>query len=189
MTWSDKQFRQRIERRCQQLGRSQRDVLKAAGLTHDYLGTVPKYGRRVDIIEKLAAALDWTLAEALGLPTRSAIDPVLLRRAYHSSRRIMLRLNSNDVDTQIAMQAVLYDLFIGAPEHYADANSAVDEYAAFIEQSLYMQFMNPRYLSSVLRKMQRIQGSRLPTVRVPEAAPTASTQLSDDVADHPTPDK
>lgn len=66
MAWDDKAFIERVRRRCKELGRSERDVLRSAGLAHDFLHTNPIHGRSTVALDKLAAELDWTLAEIIG---------------------------------------------------------------------------------------------------------------------------
>lgn len=74
MPWNDKAFCERVKQRCAELGRNERDVLRKAGLAHDYLLTNPRAGRRVPQLERLAAELDWSLADILGLGP-SAVSP------------------------------------------------------------------------------------------------------------------
>jgi lambda repressor-like predicted transcriptional regulator len=65
--YSDDRFRARIVARCAEIGISQKEVSKRAGVSHDFLHIQPSYGRRIDSIERVAAAVGWDLATALEL--------------------------------------------------------------------------------------------------------------------------
>ena len=57
---------ERTKARSKELGRSVRSVLTNAGLALDFLHKLPVNGPRIDTLEKLATALDWTLGELMG---------------------------------------------------------------------------------------------------------------------------
>jgi hypothetical protein len=57
---------ERTRARSKELGRSVRSVLTHAGLALDFFHKVPANGPRIDTLEKLATALDWTLGELMG---------------------------------------------------------------------------------------------------------------------------
>jgi transcriptional regulator with XRE-family HTH domain len=67
--WSDEEFLARVEARCKELGKSQREVLRKAGLAHDYL--TPRRSRRIDQVERITEVLDWKLSDILGLEPRT----------------------------------------------------------------------------------------------------------------------
>lgn len=146
MAWSDTAFCERVVRRCEELGRSQRQVLKAAGVAHDYLQTTPAHGRRIDTVEKVAQALDWTLADALGLSVSGRIDGELLFYAHHDAQQatqIVQRINEDDF---CQIQGAFYNLYLS---RVADGQAIDDEYRAhlitvFSEQVLVMSKLRLR---------------------------------------------
>lgn len=112
--WSDQNFCERVVRRCQELGRSQRAVLKEAQCAHDYLQTNPAHGRRIDRISRIAEVLEIPLGGLLGLPAVTAqIDIDVLLIAYQVARDVtqLVRQPTDRifVETMTAVYMVLLD--------------------------------------------------------------------------------
>lgn len=83
-SWSEEEFRSRVERRAVDLGRSLRSVMRQAGLSEDYLKRPAQSGRRIDNLARIAVALDWSLAEVLGIEFAApmlVLDVDILERA------------------------------------------------------------------------------------------------------------
>lgn len=114
--WSDHEFCARVAKRCEDLGRSQREVLKAAGVAHDYLQTDPGHGRRIDRVARIAEVLDWTLADALGLELSAQINSELALASFET--------------TCIALQVKLPDAMRFAEVFAAMYNYLADQRAA-----------------------------------------------------------
>lgn len=114
--WSDQEFCTRVVKRCEDLGRSQRDVLKAAGVAHDYLQTDPGHGRRIDRVARIAEVLDWTLADALGLQLSGQISSPLAKTSFET--------------TCMALQIKIPDLARFAEVFVAMYNYLADQHAA-----------------------------------------------------------
>ena len=85
MSWSDEEFCARVVHRCEEVGRSQRAVLKEAQCAHDYLQTNPQHGRRIDRIVRIAEVLETPLGNLLGLPMNGQIDTDILFLAYEAA--------------------------------------------------------------------------------------------------------
>jgi hypothetical protein len=73
-TMDDTAFVKRVRQRCAELGRSEREVLRRARLSHDYLQLSPLHGRRINHLESLAAELDWSLADIIGLTGGNPVE-------------------------------------------------------------------------------------------------------------------
>ena len=111
MAWSEAAFKERIAARAKQLGISLTQLLAKAGLAHDILDKKPASGRRVDTLEKLADACNWSLAEVMGLDVFGRISQELLKKAFTSAQRVLSRLpqGAQTEDHLIAAQAYIYD--------------------------------------------------------------------------------
>jgi hypothetical protein len=111
--WSDDEFCARVVKRCAELQKSQRDVLKEAGVAHDYLQTDPAHGRRIDRVARVAEALDWSLPEILGIkPPAAQIDPnlaLIAAEAACEATQEKIRLLSRYVEVLTAMYNHLLD--------------------------------------------------------------------------------
>jgi hypothetical protein len=108
-TWSDEQFCKRVIERLRELGVSQRQVLKEAGLAHDYLQNPPAHGRRLDRIVKLATALNWSLAEIMGLGLNTKVDVNLLTIAYNRTKQALGDAQDRDPKQFTNLQALIYN--------------------------------------------------------------------------------
>ncbi len=90
-TWSDQEFIERVERRSQEIGKPLAKVMRDARSSLDYLRHPAQTGRRIDKIIAIANALNWTLADALGLspaPPKMVIDNARLRRSIEAAVRV-----------------------------------------------------------------------------------------------------
>lgn len=112
MVWSDGEFCERVVRRCEELGRSQRQVLKVAGVAHDYLQTTPAHGRRIDTVEKVGHALDWNLADVMGLSIGGKIDAGRMVRAYRTAREATQHVRQFDDGIFCEILTTIYNLFV-----------------------------------------------------------------------------
>lgn len=72
-SWSDAAFKERIEKRAEELGTTVREIMREAGLAEDTLNHEAVKGRRIDVIFKIAAAARMTPEEALGLPSSPSL--------------------------------------------------------------------------------------------------------------------
>lgn len=79
--WSEDAFQDRVKRRVIELGQSESALLRAAGVSEDLIRKRPGVARRMDSICAIARALDWTLAEAIGVQATPRVDIDLLTRA------------------------------------------------------------------------------------------------------------
>jgi hypothetical protein len=103
MPWSDTEFKTRVAERCKVLGKTMRQILEDAGISHDTLDKVPAWGRRIDTLEKLGGALGWSLAEIMG-HAMQRVTPALLKQAFDTAHRA-LRYVQHDEDTLIEITA------------------------------------------------------------------------------------
>lgn len=102
--WDDGAFCRRVVRRCEELGRSAAEVLEEAGITHDYLQTTAKRGRRIDRLGRLASVLGMEVGELLGLPPL-VIDSGVLLRAYRAAVEIV---GDGDEGEVVRVMAAVY---------------------------------------------------------------------------------
>jgi hypothetical protein len=112
MRWSDEAFRTRVAERARTQGRSVRQVLADAGMSHDTLEKIPSSGRRLDTLDRLAEALDWSLEEIMGFDGMSRhVAPDLLLIAYQMAVRVLRNISDEDPDI-VEVQAEIYDVLI-----------------------------------------------------------------------------
>jgi hypothetical protein len=113
LAWSDEEFRARIVARAAELGISLAGLLEAAGVSREVFYKVPISGRRIDTLEKIAAACNWTLAEVMGLEERPSVE--LMELALASARRVMAGLPKWARTEQLFAHALtyLYDELVG----------------------------------------------------------------------------
>lgn len=98
------------------MGKSQRDVLKEAGVAHDYLQTDPAHGRRIDRVARVAEALEWTLPDILGIePPPARID---------DNKAAIIKEAISEATNQKA--AVYIDLFMALYNHFLDEQEDED---------------------------------------------------------------
>jgi hypothetical protein len=110
--WSDEDFCVRVQKRCAELNRSQRDVLKAAGVAHDYLQTNPAHGRRVDRLARVAQELNWTLPDIMGLELSEQAKPRLLLiacKAACDAMRDKVTIRAEYLKAYAALVATFYN--------------------------------------------------------------------------------
>jgi hypothetical protein len=110
--WSDEEFCIRVARRCEELGRSQRQVLKEARVAHDYLQTTPTHGRRVDLMARVAKTLDWSLAEIMGLELNQQADVPILLLAYRTARDATRSVQRLTDEIFVEVLAAIYNLLL-----------------------------------------------------------------------------
>jgi hypothetical protein len=120
--WSDAAFRERVVHRCDELRKSQGQVLKEAGLTHDYLTNEPAHGRRIDRLARLCTPLQWSLAELLGLNAK--VNPKLMLIALCTAQKVTANGHPLKDDTLVSNQTTIYNLLI---ERHAVGRAADDE--------------------------------------------------------------
>lgn len=94
--WSDEAMKERAVARCAELGKSLRAALTEAGLSHETLDKTPAAGRRIDTLEKLAGALNWTLAELMGLEVVARVTPELFHAALMVAHTALPHLKWED---------------------------------------------------------------------------------------------
>ncbi|HSR76410.1 MAG TPA: hypothetical protein VLN57_07465 [Xanthobacteraceae bacterium] len=112
MAWSDELFRIRVAKRCKQLGRSQRAVLKDAKLAHDFLHVVPAHSRRVDTLEKIAKALDWSLPEVMGLELIGQADVELMIKTVYVARKVVSYLFEPNAELEAQILTSIYNILL-----------------------------------------------------------------------------
>jgi hypothetical protein len=142
MAWSETAFRARLKERAIELGKPLRALLADAGIGHDTIDKEPASGRRVDTLEKIATAFQWTLAEVMGhdvLLGRISLE--LSQMAFASAHRVIARL---PVDAQtderlIEAHAHIYDVLV-ARQREGEPNDAT--HLASIEQMLVRAWEN-----------------------------------------------
>ena len=94
MAWDEDGFRERIQRRADELGLSIREVMRQAGLPEDTFKAdrrkLPR-GRTFNTIEKIAQAVDLSVPEALGYSpiVTGPVDRKLLIPAVHLAYRAL----------------------------------------------------------------------------------------------------
>jgi hypothetical protein len=112
MTWSETAFRARLKTRAAELGKPLRVLLAEAGIGHDTIDKVPASGRRIDTLEKIATAFQWSLAEVMGFNMLGRISVELLQTAFTSAERVVSRLPraAQTRERLIEAQAHLYDV-------------------------------------------------------------------------------
>jgi hypothetical protein len=84
MTWSEDEFRRRCQQRAAELGKPLRKLLDQVGLGHDTMDRQP--GRRIVTLQKIAQALDWSLAEVMGFAEPGRVSPDLLEIAHNTAQ-------------------------------------------------------------------------------------------------------
>jgi hypothetical protein len=111
MAWSEEEFRKRIEGRAEEFGAPLRKLLADAGIAHDTIDKVPTSGRRIDTLERIAAALRWTLPDVMGFNMLGRISRELSAKAFVSAERVLAHLSS-DAQTRenlVQLHADIYD--------------------------------------------------------------------------------
>ena len=118
--WSDEAFCERVQRRCAELGKSQRWLLKEANCAHDYLQTNPTHGRRIDRIARIAEVLDVDLGQMLGLRVTGEIEPDLLLIAYRVAREATQVVQHPDDELVVENMTTVYNLLLSRRENGQD---------------------------------------------------------------------
>jgi hypothetical protein len=89
--WSEADFQKRIELRLQEIGKSAAGALAEKGYSVDLIRNRAGVGRRMDTIVKICDALDWDLAEAIGVKPVARIDVKLLESALWAVDQVLPR--------------------------------------------------------------------------------------------------
>lgn len=89
--WSEADFQKRIERRLAEIGKSAAGALAEKGYKPDLIRNRAKDGRRMDTIVKIVDALDWDLAEAIGVKPAARIDVQILESALWAVDQVLPR--------------------------------------------------------------------------------------------------
>jgi hypothetical protein len=89
--WSEADFQIRIEKRLQEIGKSAAGALAEKGYSIDLIRNRAASGRRMDTIVKICDALDWDLAEAIGVNPVAQIDVKLLESALWAVDQVLPR--------------------------------------------------------------------------------------------------
>jgi hypothetical protein len=108
--WSEEAFLERVRRRVAQLGKAESALLRAAGVSQDLIRKVPDHGRRIDSVAAIARALDWTLAEAIGVQPIVKADVSLLELALLAAERKVPGWLENRTDAVCRAAALFYDI-------------------------------------------------------------------------------
>lgn len=91
--WDEAAFQKRVRARLAVIGKSATGAMRDVGEAEWHILKSPKNGRRIDSFIKIARALDWTLAELLGVEPPGRADPRLLEYALTiAQERIPRRL-------------------------------------------------------------------------------------------------
>jgi hypothetical protein len=107
--WSEEAFLERVRRRVVELGKSETALLREAGVSEDLIRKTAGRGRRIDSIVSIARALDWTLAEALGVQPPPRVDTQLLSTAMViAEQRVPRRLIRGDRAALVCRAAALF---------------------------------------------------------------------------------
>lgn len=102
-TWFEAAFRARITTRAEELQLSLRSVLLDAGLSPETLDKPPVGARRIETLERLAGALDWSLAEIMGLAPPS-VDGETLELAFLAAERVTQLTRRPDLERRLFCQ-------------------------------------------------------------------------------------
>jgi hypothetical protein len=111
LPWSEEQFKARITARAAELDQPLRKLLAKVGLGHDTIDKLPSSGRRIDTLERIAEALQWSLAEVMGFNVLGGISIELSERAFVAAERALELLPSaaRTRGNLVAAHAHLYD--------------------------------------------------------------------------------
>jgi hypothetical protein len=84
MSWSETALKTRLANRAAELGTTVAQLAQQAGLQRDAFRNdrLPKTGRRIDTLEALAVACQWSLAEVMGFEVLNRVQPHLLKDAF-----------------------------------------------------------------------------------------------------------
>jgi hypothetical protein len=89
--WSEADFQERIKKRLAEIGKSAAGALAEKGYSVDLIRQRAKDGRRMDTILKIVDALDWDLAEAIGVKPVARVDAKLLESALWAVDQVLPR--------------------------------------------------------------------------------------------------
>ena len=108
--WSEDRIRERLRRRASERGISLTRLFQETGVGHNFMSYTGS--PRVDSLDKLAKALNWTLPELLGC--RTAVDVEISTLAFRGADDMRERLPpwARTPDNYIQAHATIYDLLI-----------------------------------------------------------------------------
>jgi hypothetical protein len=127
--WSEEAFLDRIRNRVAELGKSESALLAAAGVSVDLIRKVPEHGRRIDKVAEIARALDWTLAEAIGVQSTPRVNIELLRTALIVAERKVPRRIEDRLQVVCDAVALFYDILAQRQE---EGQPPLDEASALV---------------------------------------------------------
>jgi hypothetical protein len=114
--WSEEKFRERVAARAAELGYTTNALFEPLGLAESFRKT-PVNGRRLDTLEKIAQACQWSLAELIiestGF-TLFAVNYDLLLEAYLDAQNVVAELPAwaqTDPRVLVRAQAAIYQEF------------------------------------------------------------------------------
>jgi transcriptional regulator with XRE-family HTH domain len=138
LPWSDKDFRERITARAEELGMTVSTLLENAGVSRETYYKVPTTGRRIDTIEKIAGACHWTLAEAMGIDERPKVEDMGL--AHARAERVMAGLPkwARTPERFVEAQTYLYEEVLTIRREFRErgASATAEDLKAIFEQRL-----------------------------------------------------
>lgn len=145
--WSEAEFRARVDARIAQLGQAETTLLRDGGHTGDEIRKIPKRGRRVDTLYRIADALKWTIGQAIGIqdPTlylerESEIDPTKLARALSIAEdTIGDNPEGRRVDVLARASSLVYSVL---SERESEGKSLDDEEARSLIEALLRRFFS-----------------------------------------------
>ena len=136
--WDEEAFQARVTARLAELGLTRNSALKGIDpRSVDLLRRKEGRGRRIDSLMKIAAALDWTLAEALGIQADPAVDPFILEMAIAVAqeqipRRLLGRANPEAVARTAALAYDFLAQRAQRGEPVRDLADAIDQARALV---------------------------------------------------------
>jgi hypothetical protein len=135
MNWSEEAFRARLDARADELGRPLRQLLIEGGLGHDTVEKIPANSRLVSTLEKIAAAVGWTLPEVMGFGVLTGLSVELSEMAWDAAERVLERApaEARTRRTLVMLHARLYDALAARQR---DGRPIDDEILAAYEEML-----------------------------------------------------
>lgn len=128
--WSEADFQKRIKKRLDEIGKSAAGALAEKGYSVDLIRQRAKDGRRMDTIVKIADALDWNLAEAIGVKPTERIDPKLLETALWAVDQVLPRRIEGDRNRALLRGAALFYMVLAQAQARGEPISSEKEILA-----------------------------------------------------------
>jgi hypothetical protein len=135
MSWSEEAFRARLDARAEELGRPLRQLLIEGGVGHDTVEKIPANSRMISTLEKIAAAVGWTLPEVMGFGVLAGLSIELSEKAFLIAERVLERAPAElrTRRTLVMLHARLYDALAARQR---DGRPIDDEILAAYEEML-----------------------------------------------------